>query len=380
MAKHRGRWSIGVALGASAAAALSLLSGVGSAARQAAPTNTSEPRIEGQARVGERLSATRGTWTGNPTVYRYQWLRCPETGGGPDGSDCTVLPEATNDEYVVQQSDAGRRLRVRVSATNADGITAATSNATARVQAPTLPPPAAAPENTSPPTISGTPSVGSTLTASPGTWTRNPSFAYQFRRCDADGGSCADISGATTRSYVASTADRGNTIRVRVVARSGNRSGVATSVPTAVIRPAATPPPAPAPTGCPAGTDTIRIEQLSSPARLLIAGQQLSPPVVTGSTTAVTVRLRVTACGGRPVSGALVYGAAVPFNQFTPREQPTGAEGWATLTMSRLRGFPANPGNQQLLVMLARARKPGESLLGGISTRRLVSFPVDLRG
>ena len=47
MAKHRGRRSIGVALGASAAVALSLLSGVGSAARQAAPTNTSEPRIEG---------------------------------------------------------------------------------------------------------------------------------------------------------------------------------------------------------------------------------------------------------------------------------------------------------------------------------------------
>ena len=377
MAKHRGRWSIGVALGASAAVALSLLSGVGTAARQVAPTNTSEPRIDGQARVGERLTATRGTWTGNPTVYRFQWLRCPESGGRPDGSDCTLLPEATNDEYAVEQADAGRRMRVRVRATNSDGSATATSNATARVQAAAAP---AAPENTSPPTISGTPGVGSTLTANPGTWTGNPTFSYQFRRCDADGGSCADISGATTRSYVASTADRGNTIRVRVVGRSGNRSSVATSVPTAVIRPAATPPPAPAPTGCPPGTDTIRIEQLSSPARLLIAGQQLSPPVVTANTTALTVRLRVTACGGRPVSGALVYAAAVPFNQFTPQEQPTGTDGWANLTMSRLRGFPANPGNQQLLVMLARARKPGENLLAGISTRRLVSFPVDLRG
>jgi hypothetical protein len=110
-----------------------------------------------------------------------------------------------------------------------------------------------------------------------------------------------------------------------------------------------------------------------------VDGQQLAPSVVTSSTHVITARFHVSACGGRPVQGVLVYSAAVPFNQFTvPSEQPTGADGWATLTMRRLQGFPATR-LQQLLVLFVRARKANENPLGGVSTRRLVSFPVDLR-
>ena len=63
----------------------------------------------------------------------------------------------------------------------------------------------------------------------------------------------------------------------------------------------------------------------------------------------------------------------VPFNQLNvPGEAATDANGWAQLNFQTLAGFPAAR-RQQLLVMFVRARKPGENLLAGISSRRLVS-------
>jgi hypothetical protein len=241
--------------------------------------------------------------------------------------------------------------------------------------------PQVAPSNQTPPTISGTPQVGQTLTADPGQWngTTPITFTYQWRRCDDNGGSCSNIGGATQKTYVLKNADRDNTLRIRVTARNSDGSAQATSVPTAVVRAAPTAPP-PAPTGCPTGTGTANVSGISPPARLSIDGQSVSPSPITRSASDVTMRFHVSACTGRSVEGALVYATAVPFEQFSiPPEASTGADGWVTLTMHRLGGFPAAR-NQQLLVVFVRARKSGENVLGGISTRRLVSFSVRLNG
>jgi hypothetical protein len=234
------------------------------------------------------------------------------------------------------------------------------------------------PTNRRPPTISGKPEVGQKLTANEGDWSGNPTdYDYAWRRCDADGGSCSLISGANEKTYTLKTADKGNTIRVRVTAQNADGRTTVTTVPTAVIREAPTPPP-PA-KGCETqGSGPVAVGEIDPPNRLSIDRQSLAPPVVGGSTNDLTVRFHVSACGGRPVQGALVYVTAVPYNQFSvPNETPTGSDGWAELRMGRLRGYPASS-KQQLLVMFARARGPGDNVLGGISTRRLVSFPVNL--
>jgi hypothetical protein len=236
----------------------------------------------------------------------------------------------------------------------------------------------AAPSDTTPPTISGTPQAGQTLTADHGQWTGSPtSYSYQYQRCDKNGGGCAGISGADRRLYDLRSADVGHTLRVRVTAKNADGSGSDTSVPTAVVT---AKPAAPAPTGCPSGNGTIEIAQLSAPARLSIATFSSNPQVLGRQVGTLSITTKVTACGGRPVQGALVYAAAVPFNQFdVAPEVQTDANGSATINEPQQAGYPASA-RQQLLAVFLRARKTGEPQGQGVSTSRLVSFKVSLNG
>ena len=360
--------AIALVLGGIALLAIVVPTGFG--AQQAIPANTAQPTISGTTAQGQTLTATAGTWSNSPTSFAYQWMRCPASGGAADASDCAAIGGATTTSYVVAAGDVGSRFRIRVTATNADGPATAASNATDLVTAT-----APGPPNTQPPTISGQAVVGQTLTATQGTWTGTGlTFAYQWRRCDTAGAQCADISGATATTYALVAADSGRTVRVEVTAKNATGETTIASAQTAVVTTAA--PPA---TGCPTGTGPIDVDDISAPARLQVDRQQITPSVVTPGTRTIRVRFHVSACGGRSVEGALVYATPAPYQQFTATEQPTAGDGWAILTMRQLRYFPAS-GQQQLLVVFVRARKSGEDLLAGISTRRLVSFKVNLRG
>ncbi len=357
---------------AGAAIAIGALLGsaqAGHAASTAQPSESSPPTISGTTQEGKTLSADPGKWTGTtPITYTYQWRRCDK-----DGGSCSDIGGAKSKTYSLTSADVGNTLRVHVVATNADGSASDTSAPTAVVTAAT-----SKPSPASPPSIGGTPQQGKTLTADHGGWTGTSpiSYAYQWERCNAQGGSCRDISGQTGSTYGLTSSDVGHTFRVRVTAKNSAGSTENTSAPTAVVTAAAPPP---APTGCPSGSGAVSVTQLSPPARLTIDGMQSSPTTLGRNPGTVTMRFHVSACGGRAVSGALVYVTAVPFSQFSiPPEAATGSDGWVTEQMHQDAHYPASS-RQQLLAVFVRARKPGENVLGGVSTRRLVSFPVNLR-
>ncbi|HLY86205.1 MAG TPA: hypothetical protein VKO84_06825 [Gaiellaceae bacterium] len=323
------------------------------------PVATAGPTISGTAQEGQALSTSNGSWTGSPTSYTYAWSRCDASGGS-----CVAIGGAAAATYTAVTADVGHTLRVTVTAQNTGGSGTATSASSAVVSDNTAPTPATAPS------ISGTPSVGATLTAAEGTWSGSPtSVAVAWLRCDANGDSCATISGASGTTYVLTQADAGHTIRLSVTATSPTGSTTFVSKQTAALA---------APNGCPAGTGTIQVADLAMPARLDISESSITPKLVTLSTQAIQLHITVTACNGRPVEGALVYAIPIPFNQFGGNEETTGADGTVTVTQTRERGFPARRRHQHLLVEFVRARKPGDPLLGGVSTRRAVAFPVNL--
>jgi hypothetical protein len=96
-------------------------------------TNTSRPTINGEAGVGQELTASEGTWTGNPTSFAFQWQRCDV-----DAFTCVAVVGSTGKTYGVRTADLGFRLRVEVTARNGDRSATATSLTTASVQ-PTAP-------------------------------------------------------------------------------------------------------------------------------------------------------------------------------------------------------------------------------------------------
>src|SRR6185312_15240399 len=192
--------------------------------------NTAAPTISGTPRDGGTLTVDKGTWTGTPAIsYAYQWRRCDA-----NGANCADIAKATGTTYSLTPADVGTTTRVVVTATNAGGTATATAAQTAKVDP-------VAPVNTTAPAISGTPRDGETVTVDRGTWTGTPtiSYAYQWRRCDANGANCADIANATKTTYTLTSADANSTIRVLVTAANGAGAVTATSGATSKVDPVA---------------------------------------------------------------------------------------------------------------------------------------------
>ena len=176
-------------------------------------TITTRPTLSGTARVGSRLTTTTGAFSRKDVSLSYQWF-----------SGTEPIPGATTASYVARSVDVDRSLTAQVTATRAGyTATAVGTDASARVLPGTL-------TRRADPSVSGTPRVGSRLTANPGTWSPAATTTFQWY---ADGRA---IVGATDQTFVPTYRQRGATLRVRVVARRpGYTASSATSDSTRAL-------------------------------------------------------------------------------------------------------------------------------------------------
>ena len=78
--------------------------------------STSSPVISGSVVQGALLTEAHGSWTHDPTRFRYQWEHCNASGGA-----CSAIRDATSQAYLVSGSDVGHTIRVQEVATNVSG-------------------------------------------------------------------------------------------------------------------------------------------------------------------------------------------------------------------------------------------------------------------
>jgi hypothetical protein len=91
------------------------------------PVELAAPRVTGPAKVGERLQASVGSWSGSGSIsYAYWWQRCTRV--------CVDIRDANAAHYTLTAQDAGASVRVLVAATDATGVSTANSVRTAVVQ------------------------------------------------------------------------------------------------------------------------------------------------------------------------------------------------------------------------------------------------------
>jgi len=152
-------------------------------------------------------------------------------------------------------------------------------------------------------------------------------------------------------------------VRVNVTGANGLGTTLATSRQTGLIAPAAP------------ASGAIAVAQVSLPDRLVIDGVRFSPNPVRSHATPIVARFHVSDTRGFSVQGALVYALALPYGRArNAPEALTDTAGWATIVVQPTAALPLRRGGA--LVIFVRARKPGDNLLAGVSTRRLVQEGV----
>jgi hypothetical protein len=197
----------------------------GNAASSASSAHVGAPALSGgsltissqQPSVGDTLTVDDSTeWSHGSTSVSYEWQACD----GPEDVYCQPTG-GTGSSWQVEAPYAGRLLRVKAVAHNANGDSAPVySPVTGAVAggATWVGPYDMVLSNMGP-------AVGDTISVDEGTWNHNGtlSFSYQWQRCSLVENpeypgqmTCSDIPGATDKQYVATADDADMFLQVKV--------------------------------------------------------------------------------------------------------------------------------------------------------------------
>ena len=337
------------------------LTAVATSGAATGPVNTTAPSVTGAAQQGQTLTTSNGAWATAPTGYIYSWQRC-----NPDTTGCADIGGATSATYTLGTADVGSVVRSGVVAKDGTGDSPVSHSATTATVTAAA---SLAPANTTPATITGTPTDGQTLSAVDGQWTgATPiTFSYVWQLCDATGAGCLPITGATAKTYLLTSGAIGKTLRVQVTATNANGTRTSTTVPTAVVASAG---PASL-VKLPNGLTSVDAADVKLPARLILSKFKVQQTQPLHTRAPFRVTFTVTDTRGYVVRNSLVYLIGLPYNRIqTATEQRTAQDGTVTFTLTPTNLQPLKVGAR--LVIFARARVEGDSLLAGASTRRLV--------
>jgi hypothetical protein len=323
---------------------------------QAAPKNTTEPSITYvyPIKVGTVLTGNNGTWTGTaPIKFAHQWLRCND-----NGESCQKITNATGKNYTVVSADAKHTIRLEVAASNADGKATARANATS-----VIPANPGAPAETVPPNLSGQAVVGSTLTATTGSWkgTQPISYTFKWQSCTSNLSSCPG-NGATGNTYTVAAGDVGKRIRVKVIAKNSDGQTPGLSDPTAIVSESGG--------GGGGGGSSVPVSSLVAGDRLVVDTVSFSPNPVTSTSQSIRVTIKIKDNKGKLVKGAFVSIVSTPVVTSTPDAAQTDSNGIVVYTIQPKSNFPIKTGYS--VQFYVKGYRQGDPTLAGISGGRLV--------
>jgi hypothetical protein len=214
------------------------------------------------------------------------------------------------------------------------------------------------PANTVAPVVSGTATVGQTLSTTNGTWSGipTPTFTYQWQRVTTN------ISGATSSTYVLVAADVGSTIRCVVTATNTVGSTSANSNSTAAV--AATVPGAPTIGTATATSSSTATVSYTAPASN--GGATITSYTATSSPGGITGTLSTSGSGTITVSGLTSetsYTFTVRATNSVGQSAASGSSNSITTAASYWMAFLNNTSGGSATVMFTSANSSGATTL-----------------